>query len=151
MMATPLTEGYKRRSKQWFQGLEKIGKESDKRKMNQRNQGRKVGEAGKRMRVKSLGEAGQVKVRAPLVGLRLSPQTNKLRAQVLAHIRIPQCPHQQYKKVNNKILNTHMHINTHIVAEEKNKNNTNGKIIMMLKEREKKMHLHIHLFKELRR
>ena len=57
-MATPLTEGYKRRSKQWFLGLEKIGKESDKRKTNQRNQGRKVGEAGKRMRVKSLGEAG---------------------------------------------------------------------------------------------
>ena len=46
-----------------------------------------------------------------------------------------------------------MHINTHIVAEERNKNNTNGKITMMIdkREREKKMHLHIHLFKESRR
>ena len=31
-----------------------------------------------------------------------------------------------------------MHINTHIVAEERNKNNTNGKITMMNDKREKK-------------
>ena len=31
-----------------------------------------------------------------------------------------------------------MHINTHIVAKEKNKNNTNGKIIMMIDKRERK-------------
>ena len=30
-----------------------------------------------------------------------------------------------------------MHINTHIVTEERNKNNTNGKIIMMIDERER--------------
>ena len=52
-----------------------------------------------------------------------------------------------------KFLNTLMHINTHIVAEERNKNNTNGKITMMInkREREKKMHLHIHFFKKSRR
>ena len=46
-----------------------------------------------------------------------------------------------------------MCINTHIVAEERNKNNTNGKITMMInkREREKKMHLHIHFFKKSRR
>ena len=44
-----------------------------------------------------------------------------------------------------------MHINTHIVAEERNKNNANGKITMMIDKREKKMHLHIHFFKESRR
>ena len=37
-----------------------------------------------------------------------------------------------------KILNTLMHINTHIVAEERNKNNTNGKITMMIDKRERK-------------
>ena len=31
-----------------------------------------------------------------------------------------------------------MHINTHIVAEERNKNNTNGKITMMIDKRERK-------------
>ena len=31
-----------------------------------------------------------------------------------------------------------MHINTHIVAEKRNKNNTNGKIIMMIDKRERK-------------
>ena len=31
-----------------------------------------------------------------------------------------------------------MHINTQIVAEERNKNNTNDKIIMMIDKREKK-------------
>ena len=30
-----------------------------------------------------------------------------------------------------------MHINTHIVAEERNKNNTNGKITMMIDKKEK--------------
>ena len=30
------------------------------------------------------------------------------------------------------------HINTHIVAEERNKNNTNGKITMMIDKRERK-------------
>ena len=30
-----------------------------------------------------------------------------------------------------------MHIDTHIVAEERNKNNTDGKIIMMIDERER--------------
>ena len=31
-----------------------------------------------------------------------------------------------------------MHINTHIVAEKRNKNNTNVKIIMMIDKRERK-------------
>ena len=31
-----------------------------------------------------------------------------------------------------------MHINTHIVAEKRNKNNTNGKIIMMIDKRERR-------------
>ena len=31
-----------------------------------------------------------------------------------------------------------MHINTHIVAEERNNNNTNGKITMMIDKRERK-------------
>ena len=46
-----------------------------------------------------------------------------------------------------------MHINTHIVAKERNKSNIDGKITMIIdkREREKKMHLHIHLFKESRR
>ena len=44
-----------------------------------------------------------------------------------------------------------MLINTHIVAEERNKNNTNGKITTMIDKREKKMHLYIHFFKESRR
>ena len=30
-----------------------------------------------------------------------------------------------------------MHINTHIVVEERNKNNTNGKITMMIDKRER--------------
>ena len=31
-----------------------------------------------------------------------------------------------------------MHINTHMVAEERHKNNTNGKITMMIDKRERK-------------
>ena len=37
-----------------------------------------------------------------------------------------------------KILNTLMHINTYIVAKERNKNNTNGKITMMIDKRERR-------------
>ena len=37
-----------------------------------------------------------------------------------------------------KFLNTLMHINTHIVAEERNKNNTNDKITIMIDKRERK-------------
>ena len=56
------------------------------------------------------------------------------------------------KKVNNKILNTHMHINTHTMAKERNKNNTNDKRIMMReREREENAPLHIHFGKESRR
>ena len=40
--------------------------------------------------------------------------------------------------MNKKILNTLIHINTHIVPEERNKNNTNGKITMMFDKRERK-------------
>ena len=35
-------------------------------------------------------------------------------------------------------INTHTHINTYTVVEERNKNNTNGKIIMMIDKRERK-------------
>ena len=37
-----------------------------------------------------------------------------------------------------KILNTLVPINTHIVAEERNKNNTNGKITMMIDKSKRK-------------
>ena len=40
--------------------------------------------------------------------------------------------------MNKKILNTLIHINTHIVAKERNKNNTNGKITMMIDKGERK-------------
>ena len=34
-------------------------------------------------------------------------------------------------------INTHTHINTYTMAEERNKNNTNGKIIMMIDKKER--------------
>ena len=42
------------------------------------------------------------------------------------------------QKCEQKILNTPLHINTHIVAEERNKNNPKGKITMIFDKRERK-------------
>ena len=42
------------------------------------------------------------------------------------------------QKFDKKISNTFMHINTHILAEERNKNNINDKITMMINKRERK-------------
>ena len=69
MMATPLTEGYERRSKQMVERLEKIGREDIRRKELKRTTGNQ-GEGGKRVRGESLTKVDQIKVGAPLIGLR---------------------------------------------------------------------------------
>ena len=58
--------------------------------------------------------------------------TSKLFSTIFNGIKIA------IQKFDKKISNTFMHINTHIVAEERNKNNINDKITMMINKRERK-------------